>query len=58
MVKQFTTFLHITMVVNYIIVKCDVNFTLVVKANIKPQVKFPIAMQCFAMLKKLLQLYC
>ena len=43
MVKQFTTFLHITMVVNYTIVKCDVNFTLVVKTNVKPKVKFTIA---------------
>ena len=43
MVKQFTTFSHITMVVNYAIVKCDVNFTLVVKTNVKPKVKFAIA---------------
>ena len=41
-VKQFTTFLHITMIVNYD-VKCDVNFTLVVKTNVKPKVKFSIA---------------
>ena len=55
MVKQFTTFLHITMVVNYTIVKCDVNFTLVVKTNVKPKVKFTIAIYAMQNLPLFLQ---